>query len=367
MSRHVVSSGRLLVLVAVVILVAATLGRAELASAQPALSVVYLDATNPASTELWVVAVDGSSKRVVGDLLGPGLRPLGLRDGLLAVADANNLLTVNLASGLTKRLAVGQRIQNAYVANASTVFYATHTGCGPVEPKTTIGRFNPVSETSERVVNDSQWPGAEVLWHNAGADDLTVAPRGCDPGISNIWIMNAKSGDAKQTIPVDGCGSAAMSPTGSQVVLSYDLCKLGGTDTFPDLRIYALPSGAMQELRFTKDAPSRRPFVYAPDGKRVAYGLALDRDSQNGGAASGGIWSLDTASLERTKLWQDQGQESWAIGWSPDGSKLLVASMQQENACTFSVLDVTSATATAIPSLTACGEKGTLVGFLAQP
>lgn len=367
MSLRYVGFRRALVLLATLALLVLGVGRPGLASAQAALSVVYLDASKQAGTEVWVVAVDGSSKRAVGDLLGPGLRPLGQRDGLLAVADGNDLVTVNLATGATRRLAVGQRIQSAYIANNSTVFYATHTGCGPVEPKTTIGRFNVGSEVNERIAEKTEWPGAEVLWHNAGADELTVAPRGCDPGIGNIWIMNAKTGDAKQTVPVDGCGSAAMAPTGAQVVLSYDLCKLSGTDTFPDLRVYGLPTGAMQELRFTKDAPSRRPFVYAPDGKRVAYGLALDRDSQNGGATSGGIWTLDTATLERTKLWQDQGQESWAIGWSPDGSKLLVASRQQEYACTFSVLDVPSATATVIPDLTACGEKGALVGFLAQP
>jgi hypothetical protein len=120
-------------------------------------------------------------------------------------------------------------------------------------------------------------------------------------------------------------------------------------------------------MRFDKDAPSREPFVYAPDGKRAAYGLALDRDNEAATPKSGGIWALDTASLEKTKLWQDQGEESWAIGWSPDGSKLLVASRQEENACTFSVLELPSAKATAIPGLTGCNEKGTLVGFYAQP
>jgi hypothetical protein len=243
------------------------------------------------------------------------------------------------------------------------VYYSTHPGCRPTEAKTIVGRFNLSTQVGERVVEYGEWPGAEVLAYNAGADELTVAPRGCDPGISNIWIMNASAGDTKQTIPVDGCGSAAMSPTGTQLLLSYDLCKLSGTDKFPDLRIYALPSGAMQEVRFTQDAPSRHPFVYAPDGRRVAYGLALDRDSAAGGATSGGIWTVDTSSLERTRLWQDQGQESWAIAWSPDGSKLLVASREGENVCSFSMIDVPSAKATKLGDLTGCEEKGTLVGF----
>ena len=67
------------------------------------------------------------------------------------------------------------------------------------------------------------------------------------------------------------------------------------------------------------------------------------------------------------KIWQDDGQESWAIDWSPDGTKLLVASREEENACTFSVVDVAAAKAAKIAGMTACGAKGTLVGFFTQP
>jgi len=368
MSVRNVGKGRLVTLLAAIALVVATLGVAAPTSAQGMMpSIVYLDASKPAGTSVWVMASDGSSRHVVGDLLAPGLRALDMRGSLLAAVDANDLITVNLDSGETKHVAVGARIQSAYVANASTVFYSTHPGCGPVEAKPTIGRVNVATGANDRITDLGTWPGSEVLRYDAGADELTVASRSCDPGIGELWIVNARTGDTRQKIPVDGCGWAAIAPAGGQALLSYDLCKLGGNDAFPDLRAYDLPGGAAKEIRFTKDAPSRHRFVYAPDGKRAAYGLALDRDTGGTTPQSGGIWTLDTASMERTKLWQDQGQESWAIGWSPDGSKLLVASREGENVCAFSMIDVPSAKATTIDGVTNCDEKGTLVGFISAP
>jgi hypothetical protein len=355
-------------LVVAAVLIVATFAPPKTSNAQEtALSVVYLDAGKPAGTILWVAATDGSTKRPVGEMLGPGIWPLDLRAGLLAVADRTDLVTVNLADGSTKTTSVGARVTSAYIANSSTVYFSTHVGCGPVEATAMVGRFDLASGTTERVVDVTGFPGSIVLSHNANADELTMASRACDPGINEIWTMSARNGEKKQSVPVEGCGWAMVSPVGSQALVSFDACKFGGGDTFPNLRAYTLPGGASKEIRYDKDAPSRHEFVYAPDGKRAAYGLAIDRDAQNGVAKSGGIWTLDAASLEKTKLWQDAGQESWAIDWSPDGSKLLVASREEENLCTFSVVDVPSANATKIAGLTGCGEKGTLIGFFAQP
>jgi hypothetical protein len=300
-------------------------------------------------------------------MLGPGIRALDLRGSLLAVADGNDLVTVNLASGDMKRLPIGRRIQSGYVVNDTTVLYSTHVSCGPDEPRSVVGRFNPTTENDQHIVDSTDMAGVEILWYNADADELTVTPRGCDPGLGQLWVLDAKTGEKKSSIPVEGCGWAAVSPTGSQVLVSNDLCNLGGEMHFPELQAYALPDGSVKQIPVTKDAPSHRPAVYAPDGKRAAFGQALDRDNPNGMAKSGGIWLLDTASLQTSKLWQDEGQESWAIDWSPDGSKLLVASRKEQNACSFSVVDVGAATATKIAGLSACDEKGTMVGFAALP
>jgi len=133
------------------------------------------------------------------------------------------------------------------------------------------------------------------------------------------------------------------------------------------LNVYSLPDGSKREVRFAKDAPSEHPFVYAPDGSRAAFGLALARGNPTGTAKSGGIWLLDSTSLAQTKLWQDEGLESWAIGWSPDGTKLVVASVEAQGRCRYSVVDVASGEATPVEGITGCGANGTLVGFVTLP
>src|SRR5437870_2746389 len=108
MSVRCVGIRRVMLVLIAVALVASAGERTTPVSAQgAALSVVYLDASKPAGTMVWVAAADGSTRRVVGDLLGPNLRTLDLRGSLLAVADGDDLVTVNLANGAMKRLSVG--------------------------------------------------------------------------------------------------------------------------------------------------------------------------------------------------------------------------------------------------------------------
>src|SRR4051794_23738746 len=109
---------RALPLVVAAVLIVATFAPPKTSSAQEAaLSIVYLDTGKPDGTILWVAAADGSSKRPVGEMLGPGIWPLDMRAGLLAVADRNDLVTVNLADGSTKTTSVGARVTSAYIAN----------------------------------------------------------------------------------------------------------------------------------------------------------------------------------------------------------------------------------------------------------
>ena len=168
-------------------------------------------------------------------------------------------------------------------------------------------------------------------------------------GDRQVRAMGTIGGSVANNDPA-ACYPSAVLGSGATVVTTQR--EIAADEFFVGLFTTALTDGELiKAIRF-------------PIPKRAAYGLALDRDNPTGVAKSGGIWALDTASLEKTRLWQDQGQEAWAIGWSPDGSKLLVASRQAENTCTFSVLELPSAKATSIPGLTGCSEKGTLVGFV---
>ena len=297
-----------------------------------ALSVVYLDASKPAGT------TSGSPRRTA-----PRSAPSAICSALAFerstyAAACWPLPTATILSPSTlpaaRRSTVSTpRLASAYIADNSTVFYATHPGCGPVE-KTVIGRVNVSTGASHRH-GDTDVPGSRSSGTTPTPDELTITPRGCDPGLGEIWTVNAKTGEQKPTFrrrlrlgrPLAGPQAGA------------DLVRRSAsaaTTTRPELRAYALPGGTARAFTFDKDAPSHRPFVYSPDGKKAAFGLAMDRADMDAVQKSGGIWILDTAAMSDSKLWQDQGQESWAVDWSPDGSKLLVASREEENACTFS-------------------------------
>jgi hypothetical protein len=360
-----VGRGRALQLLAAAALVVGALGWAETTTAQPKpLSVVYIE-SQPGLSEVWVNSVDGASKRKVAGV-GRTARALDLRGSVLAVAVDRELVAVDLVSGAVKRTPVGDRISSAYVVDASSTFFTSHVGCGPVESKTVVGRFNATTGAVSKLAlaEIEEWPGAEILSYNADADELTIAPRGCDPGVGELWTINATSGEKKSSVPVQGCGWAAVSPTGSQALISFAAC--GGGD-FPELTVYGLPGGEPHEMRYAKDGPSEHPFVYAPDGSRAAYGLTLARGNPAGPGKSGGIWLLDTASYAESKLWQDEGKESWAIDWSPDGTKLLVASVEDENICAYSVIDVPSSKGTKVAGTDGCAMNGTMVGFANLP
>lgn len=352
-----------LVAITLVLAAAVAVGGPRPTNAQPEpLSLVYLDTEKPNTSEVWVVSLDGAGKRQVA-LFDKGVRPLDVRGSLLALAKDPDLAIVDLGKGIVQRTEAGRRVQSAYIAENGPVFFTTRVGCGPVEDKTLIGRVDPATGARTDI---TEWdePGAQILGYDSASDELLMTPRGCDPGIWALKRLNAKTGAETSSVDVQGCGWAAASPTGKQALVSFAACMSGN---FPDLTVYSLPDGAKREVTYAKDAPSQMPFVYAPDGNRAAYGLALGRSNPGGTPKSGGIWLLDTATLEQSKLWQDPGQESWAVAWSPDGAKLVVASVEAQGRCAYSVVDVAAKTATPVAGITGCGVNGTLVGFATVP
>jgi len=66
-------------------------------------------------------------------------------------------------------------------------------------------------------------------------------------------------------------------------------------------------------------------------------------------------------------LWQDPGAESWAIDWSPDGTKLLVASVEAQGRCGYYLVDAATGEAAQVQNVSGCGENGALVGFATLP
>ena len=347
----------------VVAVLALAVGWPATTRARPdALALVYLDAERPGVSEVWLSAPDGTNRRMVASF-GQGARVLDLRGSTLALAVDPEVVVLDLGNGQATRTAAGTRLASAYVADQQTVFFATRVGCGPAETKTLLGRVD--AATGARTdLAEIEAPGAEILWHDPATDQILLTPRGCDPSIWALRTHDGKTGAATASLEVQGCGWVAASPNGAQALVSFASCTGGD---FPELNVYSLPDGAKREVRFAKDAPSEHPFVYAPDGSRAAFGMALARGNPGGRAQSGGIWLLDASSLAQTLLWQDAGSESWAIDWSSDGSLLAVASVVAQGRCGYSVVAVATGEATPVEGIDGCGVNGTLVGFATLP
>jgi Tol biopolymer transport system component len=372
MRSWVATGARVLLFLAFVV---AALGRPAPAGAQPGgspneqpggqpgtLALVYVDAEKPRTSEVWTASLDGASRRLVATL-GPATRALDLRGSLLALASGDDLIVLDLQSGSDQRIAVGSQPSSARIAPDGAVRFTTRAGCGP-GPSTTVLGSSDAATGARSDLTGLDVPGAEIVWHDPASDDLMILPRGCDVAVWELCRLDGTTGAERSRTPIRGCGWVAVAPDGRQALVSSASCSGGA---YPELTVYGLDDGGQRELRFAKDAPSRFPFVYSPDGSQAAFGLALARGNPSGTARSGGIWLLDTSSLGETRLWQDQGLESWAIDWSPDGAQLVVGSVEAQGRCGYYVVDVASGRATRVDGVDGCGVNGTLVGFARLP
>ncbi|MFN8524599.1 MAG: hypothetical protein U0821_15995 [Chloroflexota bacterium] len=344
----------------VAFVVAASLPK-NLRAAEPP-SLVYLDTSRQGTTDVWLISADGGSRRLAATLSGAA-RPLDLRDTELLVAMGTAAVHVDLLSGLTTTVPIGARVASGLLTAQHRGIFTTRAGCGPVDSKTRFGRLDFEAGTATDA-GTADAPGLEALWYQDDTGELLGALRGCDPGVSTLVTLNVAAGTESARIPVAGCGWVATAPDGRQALISFAFC--GGGD-FPELNVYSLPDGTRREVRFAKDAPSRHPFTYAPDGSAAAFGLALARDNPSGAAKSGGIWLLNTSDLTTRPLWQDSGQEAWAVDWSEEGTFIVAASVEAQSRCGYFVIDVASQSATRVEGLTGCGTDGTLVGFADAP
>lgn len=321
-----------------------------------------LQGGSPSAAVVWAMAPDGSSKRELARF-GMGAFPLAMHDAMIAVYEKNDLTFVDVASGRVRTMdAGGWPYTGQFVTggpDAGSFVYSTQVLCTQHE-HTFVGKIDPATGVRTEIARMGDGD-IEVSWHDPKTGDVLALPRTCNPGVWELRRLDGASGDTTSSIPVKGCGWFRVSPDGQQALASFSGCR---DDLLPELTVYGLADGNSRDLRFGEDRPNDHPFVYAPDGRRAAYGLSLSPDRRGRMAKSGGIWLLDSTTLEQTKVWQDaRGMETWPVDWSPDGSKLLVASMESENYCSFFVLDVPSGEASLVNGIKRCRLNGTMLGF----
>jgi hypothetical protein len=361
---------RSLLLLAIVV---AGVGRADPTRAQtpPAdqvsgLSLAYLDSSKPDATEVWVSSLDSAAKRMVASF-PHNTRAFGLEGSRIGLFSDLDLIVLDLADGSTQRTRLTNSYSHGYMAADGTAYFATYVGCGSEGSRQTIlGRIDPA--TGERTdITQLRYSGAQILWHSPAANELIISPTGCDPGIGLIQRLDAQTGAEKARTDVRGCGWAAIDPSGRQTLVGTAFCAGIGAD----VGLYDLQAGGRRDFSFNKGESSDHGFVYAPDGSLIAYGTGLGRNQSGETTTSGGVWLLHPDTLRSTLLWQDPGLEAWAIDWSPDESRLVVASVQEQKEydkqCGYYVIDVAAKSAAKVDLTSACGGFEGIVGFATLP
>lgn len=373
MRRRSVVAARVPLAVATVSLFIATalIWTPPAAAQSDSLALVYfergvLQGGHPSAAVLWAMAPDGSSKRELARF-GLAAFPLALHGSMTAVYEHNDVTFIDVASGRVRTVDAGGWPYAGQFAtggpDAGSLFYSTQKLCTQNE-HTFIAKIDPETgiRTEIAAVDDTV---VELSWHDPKTGDVLAIPRTCSPKTWELRRLDGASGAQQSAMPITGCGWFRIAPDGRQALASLSVCRDG---QLPEVNVYGLPDGGVRELRFGEDRPNDHPFLYSPDGSRAAFGLSLSPETRGRMTKSGGIWLMDTATLETSKLWQDaRGMEAWPIDWSPGGSKLLVASMEAENYCAFSVVDVASGEATLVNGIRRCRIDGEMVGFASVP
>jgi WD40 repeat protein len=138
-----------------------------------------------------------------------------------------------------------------------------------------------------------------IAWSPAGPVVL-----GAETGDVQIWNPSDPKPQTLATLK-DSVDALAFSPDGSRLITAGGI---GGKDT--TARVWSMPDGR-RIAEFNKHQATVYSVGFSADGKLAASGDFC-------GAAY--IWNPETGDLVRSLC--GTGGDSWALGWSPDGSRI---------------------------------------------
>lgn len=192
------------------------------------LSLVYPDAFRGDGVDVRVAAAEGSNPHTVASY-PRGTRLLALRGPLLALASGDDLVLLDLRDG-TERRAPLPGVSGALIGDGATVFATARGGCveRPYSGETGFAATR-LLRLDARTGEAAALPSVNardlsLLSYDAGAGELWVAPHGCDPRLSAVWTLDARTGERRRTIEVEGCGPATLSPDARYAAAAWTAC-----------------------------------------------------------------------------------------------------------------------------------------------
>jgi len=156
----------------------------------------------------------------------------------------------------------------------------------------------------------------------------------------------------------DRVGTASYEPTRGEFFL---FTKDKGGDEFTQIYRFDLATGTSTLL--TDGGRSQNGALrWSRTGERIAYASTRrngrDRD----------IYVMDPRNPKTDRLLLEVQGGGWApVDWSPDGAKLVVASVEAQERCGYYVVDVASRQAAQVDGVSECGTNGGMIGFATLP
>jgi TolB protein len=318
-------------------------------------------AVNPGSdnSEIWTMAVDGSSQTRVLTAYGDGVDyslPAWSPDGARIAftlwtnkggaaqnfrnEDQTSAIWTAAADGSDRRVvfdgatAQSQAWVPAWSPDGQWIGYTL----SPNKPATGAGAGAPEANVAPGAVGPPTSTAGASIWivHPDGSGNRRLSPEGVD-AVAATWspdgkqiafLVTAAGGAADIHVatvtdtgltdehavvadPADDWGPA-WSPNGQQLAFTSD--RSGNEE------IWIVPVGGGAPKKLTDDRAGDWVPAFSPDGSRIAFVSDRSGDAE--------VWSMASDGSDPRNLsnhpWHFDGQ--WSVSWSPDGNRLVYAS-----------------------------------------
>ncbi len=163
--------------------------------------------------------------------------------------------------------------------------------------------------------------GATLLRYDDAQERVLLIPRAAEGAFSQVDLYDIANRVLVRSVPVQGEGLAALSPDGTMLLTS------GNSAQGSEMLAYSLAGDAPTAPLFWELPAGTRAsaFAWSPSGQQAAYLVREGEDvAERDLSGELGVWVIDMQTMATFRVIAEQGSESGLVGWTPDGSSILI-------------------------------------------